>query len=53
MVPRDETGPPLILLLGGGTKRRQRTDVERAIALRAEYKARKAQAQRERPDDGR
>ena len=46
-------GAAVILLLGGGTKRRQRSDVERAVALRAEYKARKAQAQRKRPDDGR
>lgn len=37
-------GPALILLFGGGTKRSQRSDVERAISLRAEYKARKALA---------
>ncbi len=35
-------GEHLILLLGGGTKRHQQVDIERAQALHAEYKARKA-----------
>ena len=35
-------GSALIILFGGGTKRRQRADVRRAEALFAEYKARKA-----------
>ena len=37
-------GAALIVLLGGGTKRRQSADIERAKALWAEYKARKAAA---------
>jgi putative addiction module killer protein len=37
-----------VVLLGGGTKRRQQTDVERAKSLCAEYKARKAAAARSR-----
>jgi putative addiction module killer protein len=37
-------GNELILLLGGGTKRRQQADIRRAEALFAEYKARKAAA---------
>ena len=41
-------GDALIVLLGGGTKRRQQTDMERAKALHAEYKARKTAA---RSDD--
>lgn len=32
----------LIILLGGGTKQRQQVDIERAKAMWAEYKARKA-----------
>jgi putative component of toxin-antitoxin plasmid stabilization module len=32
----------LIILLGGGTKQRQEGDIERATAMWAEYKARKA-----------
>src|SRR5204863_5561674 len=37
-------GEALIILLGGGTKQRQQTDIERAKRLWAEYKARKAAA---------
>jgi putative addiction module killer protein len=35
-------GESLIVLYGGGTKRRQQSDIDRAKALHAEYKARKA-----------
>jgi putative addiction module killer protein len=35
-------GEALIILLVGGTKRRQQADIERAKALFAEYKSRKA-----------
>lgn len=35
-------GADLVILLGGGTKRRQQADIERARSLWAEYKARKA-----------
>ena len=35
-------GETLIILFGGGTKRRQETDIERAKELHAGYKARKA-----------
>ena len=35
-----QEGPVRVLLLTGGTKRRQRTDVARALALHEEYKAR-------------
>ncbi len=41
-------GPNLVILLGGGTKRRQQVDVERAKTLWAEYKARKTVASRSR-----
>jgi putative addiction module killer protein len=34
-------GESLIVLFGGGTKRRQQPDIDRAKALHAEYKARK------------
>ncbi len=34
-------GPDLILLLGGGTKHRQQTDIAQAQHLRAEYRKRK------------
>jgi putative addiction module killer protein len=35
-------GESLIVLFGGGTKRRQQADIDRALALHVEYKARKA-----------
>jgi putative addiction module killer protein len=35
-------GDALIILLGGGTKQRQQTDIERAKAMWAEYRARRA-----------
>jgi putative addiction module killer protein len=37
-------GEALIILLVGGTKRRQKADIEKAKALFAEYKVRKAAA---------
>lgn len=37
-------GDSLIVLFGGGTKRRQQPDIDRALTLHAEYKARKAPA---------
>jgi putative addiction module killer protein len=37
-------GDALIVLLGGGTKKGQQADIERAKALWVEYKARKAAA---------
>jgi putative addiction module killer protein len=39
-------GSALIVLFTGGTKHRQRADIERAIALHAEYKARKRAVKR-------
>jgi putative addiction module killer protein len=39
-------GSALIVLFSGGTKHRQRTDIARALALHAEYKARKRAAKR-------
>ncbi len=35
-------GELLIVFFGGGTKRRQKSDIDRTKALHAEYKARKA-----------
>jgi putative addiction module killer protein len=35
-------GERLMVLFGGGTKRRQQADIDQALALHAEYKARKA-----------
>jgi putative component of toxin-antitoxin plasmid stabilization module len=35
-------GDTLLILLGGGTKQRQQADIERAAAMWAEYKTRKA-----------
>jgi hypothetical protein len=37
----ERDGESLIVLFGGGTKRRQQADIERAKALHAEYKKRK------------
>ena len=34
-------GNALIVLFGGGTKRRQQADIDRAVALHMEYKSRK------------
>ncbi len=39
-------GETLIVLFGGGTKRRQQADIERAKGLHAEYKVRKAALRR-------
>lgn len=39
-----QDGDDLIVLFGGGTKRRQQGDIRRAEALFAEYKARKLSA---------
>ena len=41
-------GETLVVLLGGGTKQRQQVDVERAKAMWAEYKARKAKPRTKR-----
>jgi putative addiction module killer protein len=37
-------GETLVVLLGGGTKQRQQVDIDRAKAMWAEYKVRKAAA---------
>jgi putative addiction module killer protein len=42
-------GEALIILLVGGTKKRQQTDIERAKNLFAEYKARKAAGAKSSP----
>jgi putative addiction module killer protein len=44
-------GQRLIILFGGGTKRGQQRDIERAKELLAEYKARKAKQKRDKPAD--
>ena len=41
-------GNKLIILLGGGTKQRQQSDIERAKAMWAEYRTRKAAAKPKR-----
>lgn len=41
-------GDKLIILLGGGAKQRQQSDIERAKAMWSEYKARKAAAKPKR-----
>ena len=43
-------GERLILLLGGGTKRDQQADIERAKGLHAEYKARKTRVPHSQTD---
>jgi putative addiction module killer protein len=42
-------GEKLIVLFGGGTKRGQQRDIERAKDLLAEYKARKTKVKKEDP----
>ena len=42
-------GDSLIILFGGGTKRRQDADIARAVVLHAEYKTRKAAAAKREP----
>jgi hypothetical protein len=42
-------GDRAIVLFGGGTKKRQQRDIDRAKELLAEYKARKEQPKREKP----
>jgi predicted nucleotidyltransferase len=39
---RYKDGDTLIVLFGGGTKRRQQADIDRAVVLHTEYKSRKA-----------
>jgi len=46
-------GDALVVLFGGGTKRRQQADIERAKAFHAEYKARKAAPRTEIKGKGR
>ena len=41
-------GDRLIILFGGGTKRRQQRDIDRAKELLAEYKARKAKLKKQK-----
>ncbi len=45
-----QDGEQLVILLAGGTKRRQDDDIQRARWLWAEYKKRKRAAQKERKD---
>ena len=45
-------GERLIILFGGGTKRRQQRDIDRAKELLAEYKARNAMLKKQKPADG-
>ena len=45
-------GDVVIVLLGGGTKKRQQTDIERAVELAAEYRARRAALRRGRSTEG-
>jgi putative addiction module killer protein len=40
-------GLKLIMLIGGGTKKRQRRDIDQAVALWADYKRRKAATRKE------
>ncbi|PHV09566.1 type II toxin-antitoxin system RelE/ParE family toxin [Chitinimonas sp. BJB300] len=42
-------GDTLIVLFGGGTKRRQQRDIDQAKALHAEYKTRKKAGQAAKP----
>lgn len=42
-------GKELVILFGGGTKKRQQADIREAEALLAEYKRRKAEATRSAP----
>ena len=46
-------GEKLIVLFGGGTKRRQQRDIDRAKGLLAEYKARKAKLEKDDTRDER
>ncbi len=39
-------GQKILVLLGGGTKRRQQNDIDHALALWEDYKARKAAVKR-------
>ena len=41
-------GDKLVILLGGGTKQRQQSDIERAKAMWAEYRTRKTMAKPKR-----
>ena len=43
-------GENLVILLGGGTKKRQQTDIEVALARWSDYKRRKRQRQNEEKD---
>lgn len=39
-------GEKILVLLGGGTKRRQQADIDRAVAIWEDYRARKAALKR-------